>query len=407
MAAVLSQPTAPHTNGVDAHTDHLLSHSNGIMSQENKANGHTNGDTPTPEALLAPTQAFPSIPPFPTNIPTAPLLRLRLSSLLSHNPSEIARFTSACESLGFFYLDLSNTTLGSSIINDADKLFDVGADLFSLPLDEKKKYDFMKENSYFGYKAMGANVLKNGKLDRNEFYNVSKDDVFGIGRKWPAPAVLEEKRDLLKRFMGSAHGIVTLVLGLLNEYLGLPKGLLEGMHRLEGHSGDQVRFIKSPPQPQDDTQVSLGEHTDFGSVTVLFNRLGGLQVLPPGKDAEWCYVKPLPGHAIINLGDAMVKFTNGMLRSNIHRVNAPPPPQDGETRYSLVYFNRPEDDVMLKRLEGSEKIPELKPGEEEEVISSKDWVIRRALAKRHEIKGKAAYDENAGKGTEKLSMRDM
>ena len=42
-------------------------------------------------------------------------------------------------------------------------------------------------------------------------------------------------------------------------------------------------------------------------MTILFNRLGGLQVLPPGEGAEWCYVKPLAGHAIVNLGDAMVK----------------------------------------------------------------------------------------------------
>jgi isopenicillin N synthase-like dioxygenase len=114
------------------------------------------------------------------------------------------------------------------------------------------------------------------------------------------------------------------------------------MHRIDGRSGDQIRFVKAPPQPKDDRRTALGEHTDFGSVTVLFNRLGGLQVLPPGRDAQWCYVKPLDGHAIINLGDAMVKFTNGLLRSNIHRVSAPPGEQADYNRFSLVYFNRPE-----------------------------------------------------------------
>jgi isopenicillin N synthase-like dioxygenase len=64
----------------------------------------------------------------------------------------------------------------------------------------------------------------------------------------------------------------------------------------------------------------MGEHTHYGSVAMLFNRLGGHHVLPPGRDAQWCCVKPLPGHAIIELGDAMVKFTNRLLRSNIHRV---------------------------------------------------------------------------------------
>ena len=177
------------------------------------------------------------------------------------------------------------------------------------------------------------------------------------------------------------------------------------MHRINGRSGDQIRFIKAPPQPKDDRRTALGEHTDFGSVTVLFNRLGGLQVLPPGRDAQWCYVKPLDGHAIINLGDAMVKFTNGLLRSNIHRVSAPPGDQADYTRYSLVYFNRPENEVMLKRLDGSDIIPPLADDEVEEEISSKDWIIRRALAHRVNLNKNAAADWDKIKGTEERSQR--
>lgn len=69
----------------------------------------------------------------------------------------------------------------------------------------------------------------------------------------------------------------------------------------------------------------------------LHNRLGGLQVLPPGS-STWYYVKvmylrrtctrqsltstlqPIPGHAICNIGDALNIFSGGILRSNIHRV---------------------------------------------------------------------------------------
>ena len=367
---------------------------------------------PPPDVASAPVQEYEGLPPFPSDVPTAPLLRLSLASLLSQDPHEVQRFIAACEDLGFFYLDLSTDPSGKALLGDADKLFGVGEELFDLPVEEKLKYDFVKENSYFGYKGLGANMLdKQGNLDRNEFYNVSKDDIFEIGRRWPAPDCLDrdERRKLLKSFMTSAHGIVTLVLELLNEHLQLPKATLQSMHRLtEGHSGDQVRFLKAPPQPKDDRRTALGEHTDFGSVTVLFNRLGGLQVLPPGKDAEWCYVKPLPGHAIINLGDAMVKFTNGRLRSNIHRVNAPPGKQGDVTRYSLVYFNRPENEVMLRRLEGSKMIPELADGEEEEVINSKDWILRRALGKRHELKGGKEgidWENDKTQGTESMSRR--
>ena len=205
--------------------------------------------------------------------------------------------------------------------------------------------------------------------------------------------------------MGSAHQVVYIVLELLNEHLKLPRNTLLDMHRLEGTSGDQIRFLRAPPQPADDRRTALGEHTDFGSVTVLFNRLGGLQVLPPGKNAEWCYVKPLPGHAIINLGDVMSKFTNGLLRSNIHRVGPAPGQQAEWTKYSLVYFNRPEDDVILKRLEGSDVIPPLEPNEVEEQVKSKDWIIRRALGSRPAVVGDKAYDFEQTRGTENKSKR--
>lgn len=203
--------------------------------------------------------------------------------------------------------------------------------------------------------------------------------------------------------MQGSHNIVILLLKLLNNKLGLPQNTLANLHRQEAVSGDQVRWVKAPPQPVDDRRTALGQHTDFGSVTILFNRLGGLQVLPPGADAEWVYVRPLPGHAIVNLGDAMVKFTNGLFRSNIHRVVAPPGEQGNSTRYSLVYFARPEDSVTLRRLDGSAIIPRLVEGQVEEDINSKDWIIRRALGRRVDLGKEIDYEKSAG--TEIRSQR--
>jgi isopenicillin N synthase-like dioxygenase len=229
---------------------------------------------------------------------------------------------------------------------------------------------------------------------------VSKDDILGISNPLPAPEILHKNRAKLASFMQGSHAIVTLILNTLNDQLALPKETLSNLHRQQAVSGNQVRFVKAPPQPADDRRTAMGQHTDFGSVTVLFNRLGGLQVLPPGADAEWVYVRPLPGHAIINLGDAMVKFTNGLFRSNIHRVVAPPGLQAQSTRYSLVYFARPEDSVMLRRLEGSDRIPVLH-GQTEEEISSKDWILRRGLGRRVD----RVDDFEKAAGTEQLSRR--
>ncbi|EER38322.1 oxidoreductase [Histoplasma capsulatum H143] len=309
---------------------------------------------------------FAGIPPFPDDVLCTPLLRLSMEKLIAHDETEVQRFYTACKDLGFFYLDLR----GHEILEDANQLFTTGEQLFELDLDEKRRYDFSKEHLYFGYKEIGAAVVDpQGNSDRNEFYNVS--------------LLLSEKP--------------------------VTRDLQSNMHRLHAISGDQVRIIKAPPQPLDDRRTSLGQHTDFGSVTVLFNRVGGLQILPPGQDAEWCYARPLPGHAIINLGDATVKFTNGLLRSNIHRVVSPPGAQAETTRYSLVYFARPEDDVILKRLEGSDCIPPLTLRDEtaavveEEEIRSKDWIIRRALGNRRALHKEIDYAQSMG--TESMSRR--
>lgn len=352
------------------------------------------------------TESFPNIPEFPDTVPTAPLLRLSFKDLVNGDVNESDKLFKVCKELGFFYLDLRGIEEGESILKDADALFQVSEQFFNLDVDEKLKYDFSAKGTYFGYKRLGANYVdKVGNLDRHEFYNIAKDDIFGLIEPFPAPEVVSEKRPLVKSYMSNAHGIVTLLLSLLSNHLHLPKSTLLGIHRLQANSGDQVRFIRAPPQPITDRRLALGEHTDFGSITVLFNRLGGLQILPPGKDAEWCYVRPLPGHAIVNLGDAMVKFTNGLLRSNIHRVISPPGLQADSTRYSLVYFARPEDSVVLKRLEGSDVIPELAEGTKEEEINSKEWILRRALRGNPKMKMTPEEVWEKTRGTEVQSQR--
>ena len=197
----------------------------------------------------------------------------------------------------------------------------------------------------------------------------------------------------------------SLILTLVAHRLGLPPSQLHAMHALRRASGDHVRFVRAPPQPAADRRTALGAHSDFGSVTVLMNKLGGLQVrLPGGIAAEggadgplceveggsgerWAYVRPLPGHAIVNLGDAMVIFSKGLLRSNVHRVVSPPGAQADVERYSLVYFGRPGDDVVLRPLRDSAIVAERCKGEETgDEVSAKEWILRRALYRRNVAK---------------------
>jgi isopenicillin N synthase-like dioxygenase len=122
------------------------------------------------------------------------------------------------------------------------------------------------------------------------------------------------------------------------------------------------------------------------------------------EEAEWAYVVPIPGHAVINLGDAMTKFSAGVLRSNIHRVMSPPGAQADVHRYSLVYFTRPEYDVQLRHLGGESEVimKQLKASgrenEQEEVYTSKEWVNKMSLGRRN----MATWSHSGGKAMDNL-----
>ena len=93
-------------------------------------------------------------------------------------------------------------------------------------------------------------------------------------------------------------------------------------------------------------------------------------------------MRPLPGHAVVNIGDALVKFTNGLLRSCLHRVTFAPGEQAVLTRYSVAYFERPGDEVLLRGLEGSDVLPPMLKGE---VLSSKEWIERKGRSIRRKV----------------------
>jgi len=315
-----------------------------------------------------------SFPPFPDDLRVAPLVAISLRKLLESPSSlEHEHLFNAAKSLGFFYLDMRQTIVGEELLEEGNSLFDIMTELFSLPLDELQKYNFGAQNVYFGYRPKVKDLSA-----RNEHYNTSKDDMLCISDPLPKPDVVVNHYEGLKTYIEVNHAIMTTILQSLATSLQLPVDTFTSLHRLYAPSGCHVRFISTPaltkpPKPGE----TLGrEHTDFGSLTILLNRLGGLQVQLPNSD-DWVYVRPMLGCAIVNLGDAMVKFTGGVLRSNLHRVVAPPGDQWKFGRQSLVYFLRPENDVVLRRLKGG-LIDELGEGEHDGV-TSKEWLYGRHI----------------------------
>ncbi|KAK2751179.1 hypothetical protein FQN57_000256 [Myotisia sp. PD_48] len=333
------------------------------------------------------------------NRDSGPLIRISLSKLIANEPLEVKRLLTACRELGAFYLDIRTTQVGERILSEAERLFDVGSDLFALPEEDKREYEMSKFGGYYGYKG-----YRNRTLDMKEFYTVSKDDILSLPctslqMRHPQPAPINASRPLIKSYIDDAHTIISLLLSRLTLALKLPCGALENIHRRTANSGDQVRWIKlqpsQEPRPAPGDEILLDEHSDSNSLTLLFNRLGGLQMRAPhapptpydedddstttsstpstthanhhaeytfnqpneDEPVHWIAAEPIPGHCIILLGEQIAKLTHDALRVNVHRVCVLEGPENSIARQSLVYFSRPEDDVILKQLAGITVVP--------------------------------------------------
>ncbi|ODQ50825.1 Clavaminate synthase-like protein [Saitoella complicata NRRL Y-17804] len=342
-----------------------------------------------------------SIPPFPTDIPTIPLLLISYDLLTRPigdpaGDEEKKRMFQACHELGFFYL--------KDLPVNSESMWDLADEFFGYSQEEKDKYDMGATGNYFGYKKSGAFVIdKKGTLDRTEFLNISKDQVLGVDpNPAPQPRVVTENPVVLKSFMTGCHNVVEAVLRTLSIHLGLNPEFLGNLHRIDRLGGDQARFTRAYPPPEGVSPMDPNTmaHTDYGSVTVLFNRLGGLQVLTPGNK-EWLFVKPLPGTAIINLGDALVKMTGSVLRSNQHRVVTPPAAQAQCIRQSIVYFSRPDNDVRLAPIPSPLVTQEMKDASQnpEDYPTSGEWISNRVKSRLQvNYKGEESYTKGL-KGT--------
>ncbi|KAJ7600575.1 hypothetical protein C8J56DRAFT_1010430 [Mycena floridula] len=288
-------------------------------------------------------------PPFPENINTHPLLVIDYALIKTGDAGEMDRLWEAATKLGFWYLK------NHEVDYEANEMFEMGAETMRLPLEEKMKFEQGDDGMSFGYKCAGANAVdaSGERRDSVEFINVAKDDAVA----WPKqarrayPSTVNARMDsTIVPFVRKSLEVNHTLLQVFNDRLGLPADAFSKRHLLKEFSGSEARVIKNPPPAAHNSEkIAIGAHTDFGSLSFLHNRLGGLQVLVPGSE-EWQYVKPLPGHAICNIGDALSLFSGGILRSNMHRVLPPPGDQVTHERWSLVFFTRPGDSIKLRAL---------------------------------------------------------
>ncbi len=251
---------------------------------------------------------------------------------------EIAR---ACRDLGFFYAighGVSAETLAQ--LNSGSRKF------FALPEAEKMKIAMARGGiAWRGYFPVGGE-LTSGRPDRKQgLYfgsELGADDVrvqAGVPLHGANlfPDLAPELKPAVLRFMEeatrSAHAImqgVALSLGLDAQYFQ------------RTYTAEPTLLFRIFEYPAgDDESWGVGEHTDYGLLTLLAqDENGGLQVKTP---SGWIEAPPIEGALVCNIGDMLDRLTGGVYRSTAHRVRN----VSGKSRLSFPFFFDPGWDTEI------------------------------------------------------------
>jgi isopenicillin N synthase-like dioxygenase len=210
------------------------------------------------------------------------------------------------------------------------------------------------------------------------------------------PPWLSVYRDLFLSLMRNGNTICNILLEVLEKQLQVRNGELASLHRFTDPSNDFLRVLRYPGTPKgtDLSQTKFPPHRDAVSIAMLFTWVGGLQILDPKfgnklqngttngnvngtHDDGWRWVKPVPGHVIVNLGDALSILTNEVLKSGYHRVITSPGAQQPVDKYSVLLGYRPALTTKMTPLVSS-VIPPLTPEQEKApVLTCEEWGAQR------------------------------
>ncbi|CAN8277503.1 unnamed protein product [Cochlearia groenlandica] len=194
------------------------------------------------------------------------------------------------------------------------KLKEAGTNFFDLSETDKNvvaKKD--GSNDYEGY-------TKNLKYVEGEVWT---ENMFH--RIWPAscidftywPKNPPTYREVIEEYTKEAKKLSETILGCLSEGLGLQREALK-----EGLGGENIEYMMRinnyPPNPESNLTLGIPEHTDIiGIAIIVTNEVLGLQVC---KDDHWFDVEYIPSAITINIGDQIMRLSNGKYKSVLHRA---------------------------------------------------------------------------------------
>ena len=251
-----------------------------------------------------------------------------------------AAIDAACRAVGFFGI------VGHGIPTELqDRLESVSHAFFSRPDHEKAEIAMAAAGvAWRGWFPVGGE-LTSGVADRKEgvyFGTEHAPDDPRVAAATPLhgpnqfPTDSDDLRAAVLDWLDSMRPVADAVMRGIALGLGLPAHWFE--QHLTSDPTILFRIFHYPPSEPDgsDDQWGVGEHTDYGLLTLLAqDHLGGLQVC--AVDGTWIPVEPTPGVIVCNLGDMLERLTGGRYRSTPHRVRN----TSGRSRLSFPYFFDP------------------------------------------------------------------
>lgn len=242
-----------------------------------------------------------------------------------------AEIGAACQDSGFFYVR------GHGVPPELIARLDTAARaFFELPLELKNEISMDRGGrAWRGFFPVGGE-LTSGRPDLKEgvYFGAERPpsdvplhgpNLFPVQVPGLRAAVLEYL-DTMTAVAQAVMGGIALSLGLAEDYFH------------SGYTADPTilfRIFHYPPAKPDPDEWGVGEHTDYGLLTLLLqDSNGGLQVHTP---RGWTDAPPVPGTFVCNIGDMLDKLTGGLYRSTPHRVRN----LSGNERLSFPFFFDP------------------------------------------------------------------
>ncbi|MBE9182804.1 isopenicillin N synthase family oxygenase [Oculatella sp. LEGE 06141] len=291
--------------------------------------------------------------PFMTDTPFSQIAVIDISALVTGNgdrQTAAAQIRQACQESGFFYV------VGHGVDEALQqRLEQLSRQFFAQDLETKLDIGMARGGkAWRGYFPVGGE-LTSGKPDQkeglyfgaelSENHPLVKAGVPMHGRNlFPAssPDWRETVLAYLEAMTQLGHHLMT----------GIALSLgLEASYFADRYTSDPLilfRIFNYPQNPFPETEPSwgVGEHTDYGLLTILKqDNCGGLQVK---SKSHWIEAPPIPGSFVCNIGDMLDRMTGGLYRSTPHRVKN----TSQRDRLSFPFFFDPNFSVEVKPIAG-------------------------------------------------------